>query len=148
MFTELDQGSQIKIELGQSRSTQECSQGLREAYGDAALPYRTVGLCHRCYCHGPRTPLAMEASGKSTELTDMSPCDYDLFTKVKELLQGTRYNARHELIRAIGRAIKNIDKDGRVDGARRLPNIWQKVINKGINIEKFCISDGHIDDKF
>ena len=33
----------------------------------------------------------------------MSPCIYDLFAKVKEPLQGTRYNTRYELIRAIGR---------------------------------------------
>ncbi|KAJ4436308.1 hypothetical protein ANN_18939 [Periplaneta americana] len=34
---------------------------------------------------------------------DMSSCDYDLFTKVKEPLRGTQYNTRDELIRAIGR---------------------------------------------
>ncbi|KAJ4427216.1 hypothetical protein ANN_24833 [Periplaneta americana] len=62
---------------------------------------------------------------------DMSPCDYDLFTKVKEPLRGTRYNTRDELIRSIGRSIRNINKDGRADGVRRLPNIWQKVISKG-----------------
>ncbi|KAJ4450655.1 hypothetical protein ANN_02084 [Periplaneta americana] len=30
----------------------------------------------------------------SSYLPDMSPCDYDLFTKVKEPLRGTRYNTR------------------------------------------------------
>ena len=49
---------------------------------------------HRC-CHGPLAPLEMG--------------DYNLFAKVKEPLQGTRYN---ELIRAIGRSIRNINKDG------------------------------------
>ena len=33
---------------------------------------------------------------------DKSPCDYDLFTKGKEQLQGTRYNTRDELIHAVG----------------------------------------------
>ena len=61
----------------------------------------------------------------------MSPCDYDLFAKVKEPLRVTRYNTRDELIRPIGRSIRNINKDGRADGVRRLPNIWQNVINKG-----------------
>ena len=42
--------------------------------------------------------------------------DYDLFAKVKEPLRGTRYNTRDELIRVIGRSIRNINKDGRVDG--------------------------------
>ncbi|KAJ4426343.1 hypothetical protein ANN_27157 [Periplaneta americana] len=58
---------------------------------------------------------------------DMSPCDYHLFTKVKEPLRGTRHNTRDELIRAIGRSIRNTNKDGRADGVRRLPNIWQKL---------------------
>ena len=62
---------------------------------------------------------------------DMSPCDYDLFAKVKELLRGTRYHTRYEFIHAVGRSIRNINKDGYADGVQRLPNIWQKVINKG-----------------
>ena len=61
---------------------------------------------------------------------DTSPCDYDLFAKVKEPPRGTRYNTRDELIRVIGWSIRNINKDGRADGVRRLPNIWQKMINK------------------
>ncbi|KAJ4426449.1 hypothetical protein ANN_27263 [Periplaneta americana] len=66
---------------------------------------------------------------------DMSPSDYDLFTKVKEPLRGTRYNTRDELIRALGRSIRNIIKDGRADGVRRFPNIWQK------HLLKYCDSD-------
>ena len=53
---------------------------------------------------------------------DMSPCDYDFFTKVKEPLLGTRYNTRDKLILAIGRSIQNIKKDGSADGVRCLPN--------------------------
>ena len=61
---------------------------------------------------------------------DMSPCDYDLNAEVKEPLLGTRYNT-DELISATGRSIWNINNDGRADGVRRLPNIWQKImINK------------------
>ncbi|KAJ4445128.1 hypothetical protein ANN_06929 [Periplaneta americana] len=62
---------------------------------------------------------------------DMSPCDYDLFTKVKEPRRGTRYNTRDELISAIGQSIRNIKKDGRLDGVRCLPNIWQKNMGLG-----------------
>ena len=43
---------------------------------------------------------------------------------------------------AIGRSIRNINKDGRTNGVRRLPNIWQKVINKGaaiLKVHKCCI---------
>ena len=41
---------------------------------------------------------------------DISPYDYDLFAKVKEPLRGTRCNTRDELIRAIGRSVRNIIK--------------------------------------
>ena len=54
----------------------------------------------------------------------------DLYDKVKEPLQGTRYNTRDELICAIGRSIQNINKDGCADGVRCLQNIWQKMVNK------------------
>ena len=53
------------------------------------------------------------------------------FAKVKEPQRGTRHNTRDELIRAIGRSVWNINKDGRADGARCLRNIWQHVLNKG-----------------
>ena len=72
----------------------------------------------------------------------MSPFDYDLLSNVKEPLRGTRYNTRDELMYAIGRSVWNINKDGRADGIRRLPNIWQKVINKGgvtiLKVHKCC----------
>ena len=42
--------------------------------------------------------------------TDMSPCDYDLSTKLQESLRGTWYNTRDELVRAIGRIKRNIKK--------------------------------------
>ena len=71
----------------------------------------------------------------------MSSCDYDLFAKVKEPLRWARYNTRDEHylgpIRAIGRSIWNINKYGSTDGVRDFPNIWQKVINKGVTILKY-----------
>ena len=42
-------------------------------------------------------------------------CDYDLFANVKEPLRETRYNTRDELIRAIGRSNRNINKDRRAN---------------------------------
>ena len=59
----------------------------------------------------------------------MSRCYYDLFVKVKEPLRGTRYNTRDELIYVIRFSIWNVNKGGRADGVRRLPNIWRQVIN-------------------
>jgi hypothetical protein len=60
----------------------------------------------------------------------MSPCDYDLFAKMKVPLRGTRYNTREEIIRAVGRSLQDINGNGRVDGVQRLPQIWQKVVHR------------------
>jgi hypothetical protein len=62
---------------------------------------------------------------------DMSQCDYDLFTKMKEPLRGTHYSTTEEVICAGGRSLLNINKHGRADGVRRLPQIWQKVVHLG-----------------
>ena len=76
--------------------------------------------CNSLHCHeewwGSVTPI----------LFSWALDDYDLFAKVKEPLLGTRYNTRDERVRAIGRSIRNINKDGHADGVRRLPNIWRK----------------------
>ena len=71
----------------------------------------------------------------------MSLCDYDLFTKVKEPLRGARYSTRDELIRAIGRSLRNINKDGRAGGVRRRPNIWQKVMSTAVE-QRACHAAG------
>ena len=63
----------------------------------------------------------------------MSPFDYDVFAKVKEPLRGTRYNTRDELIRSVGRSVRDIIKDGRPDGVRHLANIWQKSTRNSFN---------------
>ncbi|KAJ4450833.1 hypothetical protein ANN_02264 [Periplaneta americana] len=52
MFTKLEQRSWIKIEVARGRSAQECFQGLREACGDAALPYRTVARWVKAFREG------------------------------------------------------------------------------------------------
>ena len=63
----------------------------------------------------------------------MLPLDHSggLFARVKEPLRWTRYKTRDELICATERSVWNINKDGRADGARSVPNVSQKMINKG-----------------
>ena len=55
MFTIVEQRSWIKIEVARGLSTQECFQGLREACGDAALPYRTVARWVKTFREGSDT---------------------------------------------------------------------------------------------
>ena len=59
MFTELEPRLLIKIEVARRRNTQECFQGLCEACGDAAWPYRTVARWVKAFpgrqgCHSGR----------------------------------------------------------------------------------------------
>ena len=72
----------------------------------------------------------MGDSGTSTALTRYDSMRLRSLRQSERTLQGARYNTRYELIRAIERSIQNINKDGRADGVRRLPNIWQTVVNK------------------
>jgi hypothetical protein len=58
----------------------------------------------------------MGDTATSAILTDMSPCDYDLFAKMKEPLRGTRYGTREEIIHAVGRSLLDINRSGRADG--------------------------------
>jgi hypothetical protein len=50
---------------------------------------------------------------------------------MKEPLGGTRYSIREEIIGAVGRALLDINRSGRADGVRWLPQIWQKVGHMG-----------------
>ena len=57
--------------------------------------------------------------------------------------QEVRDSCTTEEIRATWRSIWNVNKDGRADGVQCLPNIWQKVINKGatiLKVHKCCSS--------
>ncbi|PNF41423.1 hypothetical protein B7P43_G14125 [Cryptotermes secundus] len=47
-----EQRSWIKIEVARGRSAQNCYQGLREACGDTALPYRTVARLVKLFREG------------------------------------------------------------------------------------------------
>ncbi|KAJ4435406.1 hypothetical protein ANN_18021 [Periplaneta americana] len=52
MFAKLEQRFWIKIEMSRGRSAQECFQGVREACGNAALPYRTVARWVKAFQEG------------------------------------------------------------------------------------------------
>ena len=141
MFTKEDQRSWITIEIARGRSAQTCFQGLREACGDAALPYRTVARWVKLFREGRDSIQDSRRSGRPhvdnhtieqpPYSPDMSPCDYDLFAKMKEPLRGIRYNTREAIIRAVGRSLLDINRSGRADGVRRLPQIWRKVVHMG-----------------
>jgi hypothetical protein len=68
----------------------------------------------------------------------MSTYDYHLFAKMKEPLQGTRYNTR-EIIHAVGRSLLGINRSGRANDVQYLPQIWKKVVHMEAIILKECV---------
>jgi hypothetical protein len=51
----------------------------------------------------------------------MSPCDYNLFAKMKEPLRGIRYNTREAIIRAVARSLLDINRScNRFTGLKRV----------------------------
>jgi hypothetical protein len=74
----------------------------------------------------------MGAIGTSPYSPDMSPRDYDLFVKMEEPLPETRYNKREEIIVAVVRSLLDINRSGRADCVRRLPQIWQEMVHMGV----------------
>ena len=92
MFTKLEQYFLIKIEVVRCRSTQECFQGIYEACGDAAIQNPII-LNENARSHTAADVVDLlhrwqwEILEYPPYSPDMSPCDYDLFAKVKEPLR-------------------------------------------------------------
>jgi len=52
MFSKREQRSWIKIECARGRTARQCHQGLQEACGQSALPYRTVARWVKAFNEG------------------------------------------------------------------------------------------------
>lgn len=61
---------------------------------------------------------------------DMSPPDFDLFPKLKEPMRGRRYSSLEELSTTVTRAIRQMNKNGALDGIIKFPRRWDSVIQK------------------
>jgi hypothetical protein len=61
---------------------------------------------------------------------DMSPPDFDLFSKLKETMRGHRFSSLEEVSAAITRTIRGPSKSGTLNGIAYLPKRWDAVIEK------------------
>jgi histone-lysine N-methyltransferase SETMAR len=67
---------------------------------------------------------------------DLSPCDFDLITKMKEPFRGIRFRTVPEILQSVDRSIRTINTTGAAKGILRLPHRWQRVVhNVGDYIE-------------
>ncbi|KAJ4434117.1 hypothetical protein ANN_16437 [Periplaneta americana] len=71
-----------------------------------------------------------------THSPDLSPCDYDLIPKMKEPLRDVRFRTVPDILQAVGRSIRNINRTGDATEILRFPHRWQRVgDNAGYCIE-------------
>ena len=91
--------------------------------------------------HSPRQRIALVVVEKLREYgwevlphppysPDMSPPDFDLFPKLKEPMRGRRYSSLEELSTTVTPAIRQMNKNGALDGIIKLPRRWDSVIQK------------------
>jgi hypothetical protein len=67
---------------------------------------------------------------------DVSPPDFDLFHKLKELMRGHRFPSLEEVSAAVTRSIRGLKKIGTLNGVANLPKRWDVAIEKqGDHIE-------------
>ena len=59
---------------------------------------------------------------------DLSPCDYDLISKLKEPLRDIRFQTVPDILRAVGLSVRNIDRSGTATGIRLFPHRWQRFV--------------------
>ena len=57
------------------------------------------------------------------------PCDYDLIPKLKVPLREHRFCKQDDIAIAVRRLIMTIFSHSEVDGIRRLPHRWQRIID-------------------
>ena len=60
---------------------------------------------------------------------DLSPCDYDLTSKLKVPLRGHRFRTRDDIAIAVRRLIITNFSHGEADDICRLPHRWQRTID-------------------
>lgn len=90
---------------------------------DNAAPHRKKGVLEameqwgwKTLAHPPYSP-------------DLSPCDYFLFPKVKEIIRGRRFNDEESINAAFAAALRDVTASGIQPGIERLPHRWQKCVD-------------------
>ena len=58
---------------------------------------------------------------------EISPCDFDLIPKVKEPQRGRRFKTIPDIIDAVGRSVRTINKTGAAKGIRRILHRWERI---------------------
>ena len=103
MFSKREQRTWLKIECARGRTARECHQGLQEACGAAALPYRTVARWVAAFRQGRENVEDMLRSGHPPV------SDEDVQT-VSALVEADRNVTIRELAQDIGLALATLHR--------------------------------------
>ncbi|KAJ4430587.1 hypothetical protein ANN_19175 [Periplaneta americana] len=57
----------------------------------------------------------------------MSPCDYDLFPRLKDSLRGKKFPDIASVLHAVGQSSREIKRNNLANSIQRLPRIWPKT---------------------
>ncbi|KAJ4432111.1 hypothetical protein ANN_20726 [Periplaneta americana] len=98
-----------------------------------------AGLCEGD--NEPPDPLKAMTYGLSSELgnairrrenpPDTSPYDFDLFSKMELPLRGVHFRTRQAIIAGVEQSVRKLVQEDVVDGIRRLPEVWRRVLHVG-----------------
>jgi len=61
---------------------------------------------------------------------DLSPCDFHLFTKLKNLLRGNRYKSEEEVNQAVATVLRQLQNEGFCNGLKKLVERWSVCIER------------------
>ena len=93
MFSKQEQRSWIKIECARGRIARHCHQGLQEACGESALPYRTVARWVKAFNKGRQNVADMRWPGHPSVNEEVyaltALLDSDRRRTIRELAQET-----------------------------------------------------------
>ena len=90
MFSKQEQRSWIETECARGRTARQCHQGLQEACGESALPYRTVARWLKAFNEGRQNVADMRPSVSEEEVYALTALlDSDRRHMIRELARET-----------------------------------------------------------
>ncbi|PNF41892.1 hypothetical protein B7P43_G15542 [Cryptotermes secundus] len=122
MFSKQEQRSSIKIECARGRTARQCHQGLQEACGEFALPYRTVARWVKAFNEGRQNVADMRRQGRP------SISEEEMYA-LSALVESDRRHTIRELARETGLAhttVLHILKERL--GMRKIASRWNPPI--------------------
>ncbi|XP_068082593.1 tyrosine-protein phosphatase non-receptor type 9-like [Anabrus simplex] len=122
-----EQRSWIKIECARGRTSRQCHQGLQEACGKSALPYRTVARCVKPFNDGRQTVADIHQTGHPTSVSEEVP-RYWTVIETRRFVS-IRFRTVAEIRQAVDCSIRTNNRTGSAIDMLRLPHRWQRVIH-------------------